>query len=361
MGATLPLTRLNENGETGSRAHHLTMAYARAALERITALELPADPLSFEVWYTYASGRNPALNQALNEKLDRKGRISADDLDEVYSRYFLPYGFAQRIDDAGTKVADMTAQIVTMIQTGLGSAAKYQETLAGANENLARVKDGKSLRAVIATLVSSTTDMEQQNSDLQVRLDASRQEISKLQSNLDMVRVETRTDALTTIANRKHFDETLAAAIAHAEERGSPLSLLMIDVDHFKKFNDSFGHITGDQVLQLIALLLKQTVRGQDIPARYGGEEFAVILPKTAVHQAVSVAENIRTAIAHKELVKRSTGKRLGRITISIGVAEFRPGEAAQSLIERADSCLYAAKDKGRNRVSAEPTDEAAH
>ena len=128
----------------------------------------------------------------------------------------------------------------------------------------------------------------------------------------------------------------------------------MTDIDHFKKFNDTYGHQTGDQVLRLVGLSVKQNVKGQDIACRYGGEEFAIILPRTDRKQAVILAEHIRKAVMSKELVKRSTGENLGRITISIGVAQYAADDSAQSVIERADACMYAAKRAGRNQVKSE-------
>ena len=133
---------------------------------------------------------------------------------------------------------------------------------------------------------------------------------------------------------------------------------MMTDIDHFKKFNDSFGHLTGDQVLRLVAMSVKQNVKGQDIAARYGGEEFAVILPNTVLRSAITVADHIRRAVMTKELMKRSTGEHLGRVTISIGVATLQQGRQRAELIERADACLYAAKRHGRNRVMCETDPE---
>ena len=143
-------------------------------------------------------------------------------------------------------------------------------------------------------------------------------------------------------------------AVQTALASGEPLSLLMFDIDHFKSFNDSYGHLTGDQVLRLVGMSLKQTIKGQDITARYGGEEFAVVLPNTALRQALTVADHIRRAVMAKELKKKSTGEILGRVTISVGVSMLKPGDDTDSLIERADACLYAAKRNGRNRVICE-------
>jgi diguanylate cyclase len=134
----------------------------------------------------------------------------------------------------------------------------------------------------------------------------------------------------------------------------------MFDIDHFKSFNDSYGHLTGDQVLRLVAQSLKQTIKGQDITARYGGEEFAVVLPNTGLRQALMVADHIRRAVMAKELKKKSTGEILGRVTISAGVSILKPGDDTDSLIERADACLYAAKRNGRNRVICEADPEYA-
>jgi len=162
------------------------------------------------------------------------------------------------------------------------------------------------------------------------------------------------------LSNRKHFDESLAQAIADSAERSEPLSLVMTDIDHFKNFNDTWGHLTGDQVLRLVAMSLKQNVKGQDTAARYGGEEFAVILPNTVLRSALAVADHIRRAVMSKELMKRSTGQNLGRVTISLGCATARKGDTVQSLIARADACLYAAKRNGRNRVICETDPEFA-
>jgi diguanylate cyclase len=161
-------------------------------------------------------------------------------------------------------------------------------------------------------------------------------------------------DPLTKVFNRESFDEGLVRTIEAARANDEPLSLIMIDIDHFKRFNDSYGHQTGDQVLRLVAMTLKSNIKGKDLAARYGGEEFAAILPTTSYGDALHVAENVRRAIQAKELLKRSTNEKLGRITSSIGIASLRPADTPASLIERADRCLYAAKHGGRNCVVGE-------
>jgi diguanylate cyclase len=256
-------------------------------------------------------------------------------------------------------VLDEIKQVLAMIDAASGSTTSYSESLADASAKLAATSDRDTLRAVIERLIEGTRDMEINNKKLEASLSASRQEIAQLHQNLATVRTESQTDPLTGLANRKLFDGALAKAIAEAKEKREPLSLLMADVDYFKLFNDKFGHQTGDQVLRLVAQSMKQNVKGQDIAARYGGEEFVIALPQTALRSAITVAEKIRSAVMAKELMKRSNGERLGRVTISIGVAHLRGDDTASSLIERADHCLYAAKRNGRNRVICETDPEA--
>jgi diguanylate cyclase len=137
-------------------------------------------------------------------------------------------------------------------------------------------------------------------------------------------------------------------------EQGEPFCTLLIDVDHFKRFNDDFGHEVGDQVLKLMAKMLGERLREGDFPARYGGEELIVVLPGAALSIAIEVGERIRKAVCEGQIIRRSTGEKLPGITVSIGVAQFREGEPLADLIDRCDRALYLAKKSGRNRVEAE-------
>src|SRR5207302_5222123 len=222
--------------------------------------------------------------------------------------------------------------------------------LSGASLKLTTAKSRDQIEAIVEGLVKSTREMRETNKVLENRLSLSKTEISNLQHSLDAIRAESLTDPLTGLGNRKYFDRAIDTAVMNALANGEPLSLLMFDIDHFKSFNDSYGHLTGDQVLRLVGMSLKQNIKGQDITARYGGEEFAVVLPNTALRQALTVADHIRRAVMAKELKKKSTGEILGRVTISVGVSMLQASEDVDALIDRADACLYAAKRNGRNR-----------
>jgi diguanylate cyclase (GGDEF)-like protein len=161
-----------------------------------------------------------------------------------------------------------------------------------------------------------------------------------------------RTDALTGLRNRRSFDEELKMRFEHARRYGRPLTLVMIDIDHFKEVNDAFGHPVGDAVLQKVAQVLQRTTRQSDVVARFGGEEFAVLLPETPMREALQFAEKIRAAVAAEDL---GTGMP-PRITISAGVAGMSKSElhSPEELVAAADAALYRAKGNGRNRVEYE-------
>jgi diguanylate cyclase len=340
--------------------HERSMAFAEIALGQIKALRQAATPRNYEIWYAYATGYHPSLNEKINETLQQTGGLSDADLDDIYNTYFSPTRLSERIDTVGSQVRGEIDQVMAMIDAAAGSANSYTESLAGMSEKIGQSKDREGLRAIIESLVQTAKEMEVSNQKLEERLNASKQEINELQENLEAARTESLTDPLTQLANRKFFDTSLEHAIAEARAKNEPLSLMMTDIDHFKNFNDSFGHLTGDQVLRLVAMSVKQNVKGQDTAARYGGEEFAIIFPNTVLRSAITVADHIRRAVMIKELMKRSTGEHLGRVTISIGVASLHNNDSMQTLIERTDACLYAAKRHGRNRVMCETDPEVA-
>jgi len=334
--------------------HERTLAYAEVALGQIKSLRQTAIPRNYEIWYVYATGYNSPLNKIINETLARNGKLTESDLEQIYETYLSQIKTSDRIDKVGARVIGEIDEVMTLISEALAMSANYDATLTGASQNLSASQKPDQVKTIVETLVRSTHEMRVTNKALEERLSLSKNEISNLQHSLEAIRAESLTDPLTGLGNRKYFDRSIESAVESAQASGEPLSLLMFDIDHFKSFNDSYGHLTGDQVLRLVGMSLKQTIKGQDITARYGGEEFAVVLPNTALRQALTVADHIRRAVMSKELKKKSTGEILGRVTISVGVSMLKPGDDTDSLIERADACLYAAKRNGRNRVICE-------
>lgn len=209
-------------------------------------------------------------------------------------------------------------------------------------------------------LVRDTETMLEHNKRLEQELDRSSTEMIELQNNLETIRKEAYTDGLTGLKNRKAFDEDLDTAIQQSsEDEETEFALLMLDIDHFKEFNDNYGHQVGDQVLRLVAKTLTDGIKGRDTAYRFGGEEFVIILPNTGDKGGTAVAEALRKSIGDKEIVNKHSQEKLGKITISIGVAAHQKDEDDESLIERADAALYTAKRSGRNRVAVAPVKNA--
>ena len=335
-----------------------TMAFAELALGQIKSLRQTAIPRNYEIWYVYATGYNAQLNKVVNETLARNGKLTETDLEQIYETYLSHIKTTDRIDKVGARVIGEIDDVMDLIGEALAMSTTYSESLSSVGKKLATVIDNEQVRKLVDLLVETTHDMRDTTKALEERLALSKAEIGTLQQSLEAIRAESLTDPLTGLGNRKYFDQSLKTAVATALETHEPLSLLMFDIDYFKSFNDSYGHLTGDQVLRLVGMSLKQSIKGQDITARYGGEEFAVVLPSTALRQALTVADHIRRAVMSKELKKKSTGEILGRVTISVGVSMLKPGDDMDSLIERADACLYAAKRAGRNRVVCEADPE---
>jgi diguanylate cyclase len=330
------------------------LGYANSAMDLLKRGQIPPYPQFYELLYTYATGVNPSLNQRVNQ-IFRDGTATAELAERLYNEFLKSQDANERISSVSERMATRIEAVHDAIDTAMATANSYSGTLQSASGDLGQADMTETeLRTTAQKLLGETRRMQDANAQLEQKLEASRDDIAALQRDLDEVRRESMLDPLTKIFNRKSFDEGLLKAFTEASEIGTPLCLMLLDIDHFKRFNDTWGHQTGDQVLRLVAMTLKSNIKGRDMAARYGGEEFAAVLPETDLEGAMIVADNIRKAIQAKELLKRSTNEKLGRITASFGVAMFKKGDSPGSLIERADRCLYAAKHAGRNRVLSE-------
>ena len=197
------------------------------------------------------------------------------------------------------------------------------------------------------SLLAAARQMLEANQKLHAELAEARAELHDHARRIEVHMTEARTDALAGVANRRALDEELTRRYAAWQRQGIPLSFMILDVDHFKRFNDTYGHQAGDEVLRGIGRVLAASVRDMDFVARYGGEEFAFVLPGTRLDDAKSAAERIRTAIAG---AKHMFADQELSVTMSVGLAELCAGDTLASLLKSADTALYAAKSNGRNR-----------
>lgn len=310
-------------------------------------------PLNFELWLHYLGDPEGPLGLAIQKLLAEATPIS-DETSEMLAAQFLPRGrLSEEIRDAGAVLDRELSSVAEAITKAHKTQLDYGQTLAGASETLEAADQVTVLKDIVGDLSTATRRVRRETAILEKRLANSNQEVARLREHLDQVRRDAMTDALTNLANRKAFDEQLAAVCA--VEAKTPLCLAVLDIDHFKRFNDTWGHQTGDQVLRYVSTVLSRICVGRRFAARFGGEEFAIIFPGESSGAVMSALESIRQEVSSRGLRRRSTNDDLGAVTISAGFAERQAGESAASLLERADAALYASKRGGRNKVSSAP------
>jgi diguanylate cyclase len=255
----------------------------------------------------------------------------------------------QSLDEMRTALSEIVVGLQKHVRTVGGGLAQYTETLS----RFATLLGGESSVDArdVGEVLEQTKATHASHMRLNDSLAAVSAEVEALRRELRQVREESLVDALTGVGNRRAFDREIERQMAELVSGGTPLSVLIGDIDHFKRFNDSYGHLTGDRVIRFVARTLQKCVAQAGSVMRYGGEEFAVLLPGTGLSAAQDLAEVIRGTVSAGVLQDSNAGKSYGRVTISIGVAVCRRGEEVADLIARADKALYNAKQAGRNRV----------
>jgi diguanylate cyclase len=328
--------------------------FADKALERIAKDKLPPTPSIFELWYVYESGQDAEVTRAVDIVFKSGHLMTEERCIEVYNRFL---NVSLRSEEALTKAEGLVAETINNVSSA-ATAVKaktegYSEAIRTSAGAFAKVKTSEEMNAIADEILRAAKKMIDENKALELKLNQSAAVMMQMREEMESVRKEAMTDALTGIANRKLFDAEFYRLVNESHNTKKPLTLLMVDIDHFKSFNDTYGHQVGDQVLKLVARTLKDGVKGRDLPARFGGEEFVVILPETELAGAIKLANALREAVAAKEILNRATGDRLGKITMSLGAAQLGASEKTAELIERADAALYRAKHGGRNQVAA--------
>jgi diguanylate cyclase len=335
-------------------------ALARQTLETMERRRVWPTPVNFELWAHVVADPEGALAKEV-ERLLASGEPFTDLLADELTAAYLPKGrLNDHIRDAGDALSKELVAISQAIAKAQKSSSAYGETLATASQSLTVASGARELKRMVDSLAAATRLVQAENQLLESRLSDSTAEVAKLREHLELARREATTDGLTKLANRRAFDEEISRLCREADANGEPLSLALLDIDHFKRFNDTWGHQTGDQVLRYVASVIAQIGAPPRVAARYGGEEFAMLFPGEEAASVAAILEEAREEIASRMLKRRSTKDDLGTITVSAGLTQRHHGEPLSSLMERADRALYASKHAGRNRVTTDALPAAA-
>lgn len=327
--------------------------YVRLALPLMSKHNIPVTPKNYAVWYEYVSGINNELCLTIDKMLEKQEVFSDEQNEILYTRFC-----AEKDENELRKLKEDLQQVLVSVLSEVsdlsGQTEKYASLVSKSVDELSEEASAEKIKNVVSEIIVETKAIGSFGKSLQDKLKETTEELETLQKEFEQAKTASLVDFLTGVANRKAFDDTLAKCASEASTDKSDLCLLLIDIDHFKKFNDDYGHIVGDEVLKFVTKKTKEIVRGRDFLARFGGEEFVVILPQTPLSGAKTVAENIRSFFSEAKLTAVATSKKLGKVTVSIGAALYRPGEPVETFINRSDQALYFAKNSGRNRVATE-------
>lgn len=327
---------------------------AARAMRCMAEQQIPAIPNNYNVWFHYFLGAPDDLRHAIDILVDNRRPFDSRTNHDLFATYIE----AQEHPGADVGAAETSERLHALM---IAAREFLARAIADNHSQMQAISDvadqgqaGVDPKTLVSRLMNELARAATRATRLEAGFAEKTRELDAIRDSLSKSEERARTDTLTGLPNRRALDEFSRRAQTRAMEDGAPLSVLMLDIDHFKSFNDSFGHGVGDQVLRLMARVLREKVRDIDLPARFGGEELIAVLPDADLATGVVVAERIRRAIAECRITRRSTGEVLPTITVSIGVAQFRPGESMSDLIERCDRALYLAKSGGRNRVVAE-------
>ena len=311
-------------------------------------------PLNYYIWYSYYKGDNPKFRQemdrVLNDPFGYNDRIGK----RLYEEYLEDQDNSDnQFDSAFKRLIGLMIQKMNLWSDRLEEHTK--ELDACATSLSGDPLNAEELKKLTNSVLNTANSMQQSTAEFQKELLESTREVQDLRQQLIAARAEIMQDELTQVGNRKAFNNAIEELTTEAMQAPQTLCLIMTDIDHFKRFNDTFGHLVGDSVLRYFANVMKKGKQANETICRYGGEEFAILLANSSLEAAKARAEEVRSGIESAQLKRANSEQALGKITASFGIAVYQgPQESVESFIKRADDALYLAKDQGRNQVKTE-------
>lgn len=330
----------------------LAVGYLRQAIPTMMEHKIIPNPINYALWYTYYANTHPALNEQLDHTIARYKTCPTEMSESLFLEYMgqvsekehsANEAFQKALSNTVNKLSDSISK--TSDQTTSFSKALKTDLSALQDHDL-----DQALSPLIDSLSSNANSLCDANNSFNDKLAAAQNEIKKLKADLDKSRQEATTDPLTGLSNRRVM-ESIYKDFVNQQNSSDDLSIIIMDIDKFKVFNDTHGHLLGDQVLKFVGSLLSDECSNEVKPIRFGGEEFAIVCPQVDLESSKEMAENIRVKLAAVPFKNKKTGQKIPPVTASFGVAKRCEDEDLAAIIERADKALYSAKEGGRNQV----------
>ncbi len=322
----------------------------QAVIPQMTSLDIPVSPQNYAIWYRYVGGEDQELNDVIDVMLKRNDKFTEETMNMLHSQ-FSGELHGEDLEDLRNELQALVTTVYKSVAEISGESTGLSDTLVDSAGLISQAGSVDEIKEVISKVVSDTRQFGEKSAQLGARFEAAQEEMESMRELLSSLQSEVRRDELTGIPNRKAFDEMLTKQISLGSRQKRPFSLLMIDIDHFKNVNDTFGHLIGDEILKFMAGRIESRLRTEDMVARFGGEEFTAILPETVAADAFHLAYELCKYFAKTSLKRGTEPKNVGKVTISVGIAEFKGEETPKELLARADQALYKAKNSGRNQV----------
>lgn len=323
-------------------------------LKYMSSRKIAPTPSNYQLWYTYSGNYDLSLTRFVDKLNSNNAPIDDIVSEKLYKKFFSRELENQAVEETGDSFKTEIKKIMAILKETTSDSANHTDNINNQIEKLEDFEGAGELKEIIKLVVKDVDSINAQSQKLEKQLEETSGTIDQLSTNLENARIESRTDPLTNIGNRKAFDEKISDYTDKNNSDYGNFCLIISDIDFFKKFNDNYGHQTGDEVLKVVAHVLKTVTENYGTAYRYGGEEFVILVPHSKLVDAGKLADDVRQSISKRSIKNKNTGQDFGKITMSFGIAEYSNNEIQEAIIQRADAALYLAKDNGRNRVQLE-------
>lgn len=331
-----------------------TTAIAKRVLVFMGQNGIPVTPRNYTVWFEYHYGSHEALEQDVNEHKMRGTPLNTELTEHFYNRYFGDQD-RQRLHEL---VEEQTGKILKgVIESVLATAnntTEYGKKLRRYSRTLSGVDSSQDVKRIIKNIISDTKEMETSNAGLWKELENIALEADNLKKQIEQKEKDLLRDPLTGLGNRRALTQRLQGLYDEFVGSGAVFSIIMCDIDSFKQFNDQYGHMIGDEALQIVSATLEENVKGKDFVGRYGGDEFILLLPMTPLYSASIVASHLSRSVAEKKLKLKNSGSPIEPLGISLGVSQIRAGDSVEAVLKRADESLSLSKRTKPGSVKTE-------